>query len=66
MKGVVTKQLIDKGFGFIRTDAGLEYFFHRSACSPHEFDRMVVGTTVEFDPDEQAAKGPRAEEVRRA
>ena len=30
-QGTIARLLIDKGFGFIRDEAGLEHFFHRSA-----------------------------------
>lgn len=50
-----------KGFGFIAA-AGVEYFFHRSACP--DFDRLTEGSIVTFTPSEPTNKGPRAEAVR--
>ena len=32
------KRLTDKGFGFIATPEGTEYFFHNSACTSTPFD----------------------------
>ena len=29
--GTIARLLIDKGFGFIRDESGIEHFFHRSA-----------------------------------
>ena len=29
--GTIARLLIDKGFGFIRDEGGIEHFFHRSA-----------------------------------
>ena len=64
MTGTVTKQLPDKGFGFLRADDGQEYFFHRDACGG-EFLHMREGTMVDFEPGPPSAKGPRAEHVRK-
>lgn len=62
--GKITRLVRDKGFGFIRsTDGGGsgEFFFHRSGCS--SFDGLNEGNTVTFEPDPNAPKGPRAENV---
>ena len=32
--GVIRRVVGEKGFGFIRTDSGLDYFFHRSEVLP--------------------------------
>ena len=29
--GTIARLLIDKGFGFIRDEGGIEHFFHRSS-----------------------------------
>jgi cold shock CspA family protein len=29
--GTIARLLIDKGFGFIRDESGVEHFFHRSS-----------------------------------
>ena len=42
------KRLTDKGFGFISSDAGVEYFFHQSACAGTPFDDLRGGQTVSF------------------
>lgn len=66
MKGIVKKHLKEKGFGFIAGDNGTEYFFHFTGAPKGEFDKMVEGTLVDFEPGEsKGGKGPRAEEVRR-
>jgi CspA family cold shock protein len=62
--GIVKRHLAEKGFGFISDAAGVEYFFHQSACGG-DFHRLSEGTKVTFDVKE-SSKGPRAEEVRRA
>jgi CspA family cold shock protein len=56
------KRLTDKGFGFIVTAGGDEYFFHQSACHGMRFDELREGQPVTFDVG-QGPKGPRAENV---
>ena len=55
------KRITDKGFGFITTPEGTEYFFHQSACAAR-FDDLREGQTVSFTVG-QGPKGPRAENV---
>jgi CspA family cold shock protein len=55
--------LIDKGFGFIRDESGIEHFFHRSSVRGAVFELLREGQRVEFTPEE-SGKGPRAGEVR--
>jgi CspA family cold shock protein len=56
------KRLTDKGFGFITTSEGTEYFFHHSACNGTPFDGLREGQEVSFTVG-QGPKGPRAENV---
>jgi cold shock protein len=56
------KRMTDKGFGFIVTPEGTEYFFHQSACTTRPFDSMREGESVTFTIG-QGPKGPRAENV---
>jgi CspA family cold shock protein len=56
------KRITDKGFGFIATEEGKEYFFHQSACGTTPFDDLREGQTVSFTVG-QGTKGPRAENV---
>jgi CspA family cold shock protein len=65
MNGTVKRIVSDKGFGFIATSAGDEYFFHQSACADVRFDDLREGQPVTFDAG-QGPKGPRAENVRLA
>jgi cold shock protein len=55
---------VDKGFGFIKDNAGKEYFFHQSAIYGEGIEDLREGDSVEFDVG-QGPKGPRAENVRR-
>ncbi len=61
--GTIARLLIDKGFGFIRDETGVEHFFHRSAVRGAVFELLREGQRVEFTVEE-SAKGPRAGEVR--
>jgi CspA family cold shock protein len=56
------KRMTDKGYGFIATAEGTEYFFHQSACSGTSFDELREGQPVSFLVG-QGPKGPRAEQV---
>ncbi len=62
MTGKITRILLDKGFGFITDDTGVEHFFHRSAVKG-TFDLMREGQSVTFEPGPANPKGPRAENI---
>jgi cold shock protein len=64
MTGSIRTLRVEKGFGFIKDDAGKEYFFHRSAVYGEGLENLKEGDGVEFDLGE-GPKGPRAENVRR-
>ena len=61
--GTIARLLIDKGFGFIRDENGVEHFFHRSAIRGAVFELLREGPRVEFV-NEDSPKGPRAADVR--
>ena len=46
--GTIARLLIDKGFGFIRDEGGIEHFFHRSAVRGSVFELLREGQRVEF------------------
>jgi CspA family cold shock protein len=56
------KRITDRGFGFIATADGTEYFFHQSACAGTPFGDLREGQPVSFTVG-QGPKGPRAENV---
>jgi len=64
MTGTIRTLRVDKGFGFIKDDAGKEYFFHQSAVYGEGIDNLREGDKVEFEVGE-GPKGLRAESVRR-
>ena len=61
--GTIARLLIDKGFGFIRDESGIEHFFHRSSVRGAVFELLREGQRVDFS-IEESQKGPRAGEVR--
>ena len=61
--GTIARLLIDKGFGFIRDESGVEHFFHRSAVRQTVFELLREGQRVEFMVEE-SPKGPRAADVK--
>ena len=60
--GTIKRLMSDKGFGFVASEDGSEYFFHQSTCSGVEFHELHEGQAVAFD-EGQGPKGPRAENV---
>ncbi len=62
--GTIKKLVSDRGFGFITASDGKEYFFHRNELeSSTDFDRLIGGERVEFEPG-ASPKGPQATKVR--
>jgi CspA family cold shock protein len=45
--GTIARLLIDKGFGFIRDESGLEHFYHRSSVRGTVFELLREGQRVE-------------------
>jgi cold shock protein len=62
--GTIKKLVSDRGFGFIASDDGKEYFFHRDSVEGL-FDTLRGGENVTFQ-IEASPKGPRANMVRLA
>ena len=46
--GTIARLLIDKGFGFIRDEGGVEHFFHRSAVRGAVFELLREGHRAPF------------------
>jgi len=64
VKGTIARLQVEKGFGFVKDEAGKDYFFHRSAVFGEGIDNLREGDSVDFTVGE-GPKGPRAESVRR-
>src|ERR1700754_2037957 len=52
--GTIARLLIDKGFGFIRDESGIEHFFHRSSVRGAVFELLREGQRVEFAAEQQS------------
>ena len=64
--GTLKKVVSERGFGFIASTDGKEYFFHRSGLDTSlDFDQLTGGEKLEFQV-ENSPKGPRATRIRRA
>ncbi len=62
-KGTIAK-LMDKGFGFIKTEEGKELFFHRNEMEGVEFSSLRAGQEVEFEMGQDRKGRPQAVKVR--
>lgn len=64
MTGRIVKVYPDRGFGWIKGDDGIDYFFHRSGLETMglTFEQLNPPAKVDFTIIE-APKGPRAIEV---
>ncbi|MCB9527339.1 MAG: HPF/RaiA family ribosome-associated protein [bacterium] len=58
----VVRLFEEAGYGFIRTPAGEELYFHRNAVLHHDFDRLTVGTEVRYS-ESMGDEGPQASSV---
>jgi cold shock protein len=66
MTGTIKKLVQDRGFGFITSEDGAEYFFHREQLRGGlDFDGLSTGQRVTFE-TESGTKGPRAVGVQSA
>lgn len=63
MNGTVKRLVRDRGFGFLLSTEGQEYFFHSTSLQNANFDTLREGDKVTFEPQANPQKGPRAESV---
>ncbi len=62
-KGTI-KRLMDRGFGFIKTEQEEEIFFHRNDLEGVEFNSLNEGQEVEFEKGQGRDGRPQANKVR--
>ncbi len=62
-KGTIAK-LMDRGFGFIKTEGGGDLFFHRNELEGVEFNNLGEGQEVEFEKGQGRDGRPAAVKVR--
>ena len=64
-KGTI-KRLMERGFGFIKTEQEEEIFFHRNDLEGVEFNSLNEGQEVEFEKGQGRDGRPQAVKVRLA
>ncbi len=64
-KGTI-KRLMDRGFGFIKTEDETDLFFHRNDLEGVEFNSLSEGQEVEFEKGQGRDDRPAAVKVRLA
>jgi cold shock protein len=64
MTGTIRTLRVDKGFGFIKCEAGHDYFFHQTAIYGEGIADLREGDGVEFEVTD-SPKGLRAIDVKR-
>ncbi len=64
-KGTI-KKLMDRGFGFIKTEDETDLFFHRNDLEGVEFNSLSEGQEVEFEKGQGRDGRPAAVKVRLA
>ncbi len=64
-KGTIAR-LMDRGFGFIKTEDGTDLFFHRNELDGVEFSSLREGQEVEFEKGQGRDNRPAAVKVKLA
>ncbi len=64
-KGTI-RRLMDRGFGFIKTEQEEDLFFHRNSLEGVEFSSLSEGQEVEFEKGQGRDGRPAAIKVRLA
>ena len=62
MTGTIQNIFLDRGFGFIRAESGIKYYFNRAALKNIKMENLEVGREVEFE-DEEGSRGMTAADV---
>jgi CspA family cold shock protein len=62
-KGTIAR-VMDRGFGFIKTEEGADLFFHRNDLEGVEFNSLQAGQEVEYEKSEGKEGRPAAVKVR--
>ncbi len=60
------RRLMERGFGFIKTEEGKDLFFHRNSLEGVEFSSLRAGQEVEFEMGQDSKGRPQAVKVRLA
>ncbi len=65
LKGTI-RRLMDRGYGFIKTEQEEDLFFHRNDIEGVEFTSLSEGQEVEFEKGQGRDGRPKAVKVRLA
>ena len=63
-KGAIRRLNKDRGFGFIKTEHGKSFIFHRSKLQSVDFDSLREGQGVDFEVGQRCNGRPQAVKVR--
>jgi cold shock CspA family protein/ribosome-associated translation inhibitor RaiA len=61
--GFVVRLFREQGYGFIKSLEGEEIYFHKNSLAADDFDRLEIGTGVQWV-EQEGEKGPQASTVR--
>jgi cold shock CspA family protein/ribosome-associated translation inhibitor RaiA len=61
--GFVIRLFREQGYGFVKGTDGQEVYFHKNSLPNDEFDRLEIGTGVQWH-EEQGDNGPQASTLR--
>lgn len=61
--GLVVRLFREQGYGFIKSPDGEEIYFHKNSLPGDEFERLEIGTGVQWH-QEEGNNGPQASTVR--
>ena len=65
-KGTIRRLIVDRGFGFIKSERGEDLFFHRSELQGVDYNSLREGQGVEFEIGRRADGRQQAVRVRLA
>jgi cold shock CspA family protein/ribosome-associated translation inhibitor RaiA len=63
VSGLVVRLFREQGYGFIKSLDGQEIYFHKNSLTGDEFDRLEIGTGVQWY-QQEGDEGPQASTVR--
>ena len=61
-RALVVRIFPKAGYGFLKTPAGQDLYFHRHSVLHNDFERLAVGTEVRFE-EAEGEQGPQASTV---
>lgn len=64
LTGRITRVISDRGFAFIKTDDGTDYFLHHTELANCGINKLQVGDLIRFEIGD-SRKGPRASNANR-